>query len=78
MEATVKIRDNGSVEEAFHMSSTYYISAENAKIVGSAAGLIAKGVSRVNGGFEFFMDCTEQEASRIVKNHNGVDLKFVS
>jgi len=45
---------------------------------GSAAGLIAKGVSRVNGGFEFFMDCTEQEASRIVKNHNGVDLKFVS
>ena len=76
MEVVIKREIYGSVAETFHESYTYSISNEEAKKIGEAAGLIAKGVSKKSNGYEFFLNCEENEAIEKVKNHNGVILKI--
>lgn len=78
MEAVIKRKILGSVEESFHNSYTYFVSLAEAEKIGSAAGLIAKGVKKVSSGFELFLTCEEEEAIKKVLLHNGVTLKFES
>jgi hypothetical protein len=73
----IKRNVHGSVQEAFRQSYTYNIDAENASILGSAAGLIAIDAIRKPQGFEFMLRCEEHEAKEIVKRHNNVEVLFV-
>lgn len=61
-----RLRALGSTEEAFHESLEYFISREDAILIGKNAGLIAKGVKTKNNGFSFFLSCSEEQAKERV------------
>lgn len=72
---TINRKVYGSTEEAMHESWTYTIDTSEAAKMGDTAGLISKGVTRKQDGYEFFLLCSESEAMKRAMER-GIELIF--